>query len=187
MTNRVPRDDGHDEAMTRTSALIIAGQDIGRYHIGVRAHSRTTAAGLLPVSLLAQQRLTEPVELGDHLLRRRSNSLTGPFAQLLKLAGRPQPGFERPPRRPPGYVPPAWPHAPRRADPWSRRGLRGSSHGTRSSPLRAGPVHSRHPPRSSARPGRSNPGRPQTRAHRGDIAGPGQQPVTMSRAAASCT
>src|SRR6201985_3186658 len=73
--------------MTRTSALIIAGQDIRRYHFGVRAHSRTTAAGLLPVSLLAQQRLTEPVELGDHLLRRRSNSLTGPFAQLLKLPG----------------------------------------------------------------------------------------------------
>src|SRR6266566_3220489 len=84
---RPPGDGGLDEAITCASALIVAGQDAGRYHIGVGARSRTTAASLLPVSLLAQQRLTEPVELGDHLLRRRSNSLTGSFAQLLQLPG----------------------------------------------------------------------------------------------------
>jgi hypothetical protein len=38
MANRGSRDGGHDEAMTRISALIIACQDIGWYHIGVRAH-----------------------------------------------------------------------------------------------------------------------------------------------------
>jgi hypothetical protein len=78
--NRVSDGDGLDEAMTRISAPVVAGQDARRHHIGVGARRGTAAAGLLPVSLLAQQRLTETVELGDHLLRRRGNGLTGPFA-----------------------------------------------------------------------------------------------------------
>ena len=57
------------------SALFLAGQDAGRHHIGAGARGCATAAGLLPVGLLAQQRLTEAVELGNDLLRRRGNGL----------------------------------------------------------------------------------------------------------------
>src|SRR6266516_1234784 len=75
------------------SALVVAGPDVERHHIGVGARRRTPAARLLPVGLLAQQRLTEPVELGDHLLRCRGYRLTGPFILLLQLPGHFEPNM----------------------------------------------------------------------------------------------
>src|SRR5271166_3597550 len=72
---------------TGASARAFAGQDVGRHHIGVRACGRATAARLLPVRLLAQQRLTEPVELGENFLRRCGDGLTSPFAEFLQLPG----------------------------------------------------------------------------------------------------
>src|SRR5215467_4165095 len=67
--------------------LVVAGLDVERHDIGVGAGHRTPPARRLPVGLLAEQRLTEPVELGDDLLRRRAHRLAGPLAQLLQLAG----------------------------------------------------------------------------------------------------
>src|SRR5690242_2420609 len=69
------------------SALVLVGPGVERHHLGVGAGGRAPAARLLPVGLLAQQRLTEPVELGDHLLRGRAYRLAGPFVQLLQLPG----------------------------------------------------------------------------------------------------
>src|SRR5215472_7222794 len=68
-------------------ALLLVGPDVERHHIGVGAGGRPPAARALPVGLLAQQRLPEPVELGDHLLRRPSYGFLGPFAELLQLPG----------------------------------------------------------------------------------------------------
>src|SRR5215472_7068607 len=68
-------------------ALLLVGPDVERHHIGVGACGRPPAARPLPVGLLAQQRLPEPVELGDHLLRRRSYGFLGSFAELLELPG----------------------------------------------------------------------------------------------------
>ena len=45
---------GLNAVMTRASALVVTGQDAGRYHIGIGTRGGTAAAGLLPVSLLAQ-------------------------------------------------------------------------------------------------------------------------------------
>src|SRR5215467_10219017 len=67
--------------------LVVIALDVERHDIGVGAGDRTAAARRLPVGLLAEQRLTEPVELGDDLLRCRGHRLAGPFAQLLQLAG----------------------------------------------------------------------------------------------------
>src|SRR5215468_10895291 len=67
------------------SCLVVAGLDAERHDIGVGAGDRAAAAYRLPVRLLAEQRLTEPVKLGDHLLRGRVHRLLGPFAQLLQL------------------------------------------------------------------------------------------------------
>ena len=59
------------------SAVVFVGVVIDRYDIGVGSRDRTLTARRLPVGLFAQQRLTEPVELGDHLLRCRVDGLTG--------------------------------------------------------------------------------------------------------------
>src|SRR5206468_12611671 len=67
--------------------LVLARLDVERDHVRVGAGDRAPAARRLPVGLLAQQRLTEPVELGDYLLRRRLDGRAGLFAQLLQLAG----------------------------------------------------------------------------------------------------
>src|SRR5436190_10282880 len=69
------------------SAFVFAGPDVERHHIGVGACRRAPAARLLPVGLLAQQRLTEPVELGDHLLCCRADRVAGPLVKLLQLPG----------------------------------------------------------------------------------------------------
>src|SRR5690348_11511550 len=65
--------------------LVIAGRDAGRQYISVGPGDRAAAAGRLPVRLFAEQRLTEPVKLGDDLLRGRAHRLPGPFAQFLQL------------------------------------------------------------------------------------------------------
>ncbi len=57
-------------------------------HIDVGTCGGTPTAGRLPVGLLAQQRFTEPVELGDHLLRRRGDGLTGPVSMHFRIAAR---------------------------------------------------------------------------------------------------
>jgi membrane protein DedA with SNARE-associated domain len=68
------------------SALVLVGPGVERQHIGVGARRRAPSARPLPVRLLAQQGLTEPVELGDDLLRRGGDRLLGAFAQLIDLA-----------------------------------------------------------------------------------------------------
>ena len=74
-------------AVAGASAFVCAGLNVERSHIAFGTRGRAPATRCLPVGLLAQQRLTKPVELGDHLLRRRAYCLTGPFAQLLQLPG----------------------------------------------------------------------------------------------------
>src|ERR1017187_10174197 len=74
-----------DEAFAGASDLVFIGLDVARHPSDVGTGARPPPARRLPVGLLAQQRFTEPVELGDHLLRRRAYSLTSPFAQLLQL------------------------------------------------------------------------------------------------------
>ena len=70
----------HHGASPRRSRVVVAGLDVERHHLGVGAGDRTPTARRLPVSLLAEQRLTEPVKLGNNLLRGRTHRLTGPFA-----------------------------------------------------------------------------------------------------------
>jgi hypothetical protein len=58
-----------------------------RHHVGVGARDSTPAASPFPVSLFAEQRLTEPVELGNHLLRGARDSGTGLLVQVRQLPG----------------------------------------------------------------------------------------------------
>src|SRR5215510_6695272 len=63
----------------RRSGVVVAGLDVERHHIGIGAGDRTPTARRLPVGLLAEQRLAEPVKLGDNLLRCRTYGFTGSF------------------------------------------------------------------------------------------------------------
>ena len=95
---------------------------------------------------------TEPVELGDHLLRRRGNGLTGPLAQVLQLPGHLGPDMSSHLiLRQAAQLGPASRILARRSS--TPRGPRGSSRGTRPSPLPAGPVpcHASSSPASGAR------------------------------------
>ena len=119
--------------------VVVAGVTVQAYPRLAGRRARTTSVSgrvaarrplaVLPVGLLAEQRLTEPVELGDHLLRGRAYRLAGPFVQLSQLPGHLEAGYGRQPRPSSRRAAHSSPRVPQPAGPWWRRGPRGSSRG----------------------------------------------------------
>ena len=80
--------------MTCASALVVAGQDARWHHIGIGTRGGPAAAGLLPVSLLAQQRLIQLVDRSLSVTERPADRF--PIAEsAVKSEARPTIGAER--------------------------------------------------------------------------------------------
>ena len=141
-----------------------------------RARGCATATGLLPVGLLAQQRLTEPVELGDDLLRRCGNGLAGPFAQLFQLPGHLR--LDLGGHLVPGQGTQLLPGLTHRSPQILRRGMGFADHLPAFAHRRFQPVQFAHGSLLAGRPGqgRSDPGRQCGRTHCGDAVLRGQHP-----------